>query len=221
MARGRFITLEGGEGAGKSTQAKLLAEFLKNLGLEVLLTREPGGSPRAEEIRDFWLKGGEGEKGWDPLTESLLIAAARRQHLTEAIWPALERGVWVISDRYIDSTYAYQGGGLGEGQEAIAALYQLIAGDFMPELTLLLDVPVEVGLGRAQARGTDDRYERMDAEFHARLRAAFLARAKADPVRVHVIDASREVSAIQKDIATVTLGQFGLTAPAASAGTRS
>jgi dTMP kinase len=199
MARGKFITLEGGEGAGKSTQAKILAEFLRTKGHEVALTREVGGPPSAEEIRELWL--GKGEDHWDPLTEVLLISAARREHLAKTIWPALERGNWVISDRFADSTRAYQGIGLGIGLETVDHFYQHIAGKFEPDLTLLLDLPVEAGLARMKARkGQDDRYQQKDPAFHRKLREAYLMLAEKYPTRIKVIDASSDAETTAKDV---------------------
>src|SRR5262249_30259237 len=159
-ARGKFITLEGGEGAGKSTQAKLLAEFLRKRGIKVVLTREVGGAPSAEEIRNLWL--GKGEGHWDPLTQLLRITAAPREHLVKTIWPSLKKGHWVVSDRFADSTRAYQGAGLKLDTKAIDSLYRQIAGNFEPDLTLVLDLPVKTGLRRMT---DDDRYQRKNAKF--------------------------------------------------------
>lgn len=191
MPKGRFITLEGGEGAGKSTQVARIVALLKKRGIEAIATREVGGAPGAEDIRGLWLSKPEGF--WDPLTEALLIMAARREHLMKTIQPALKKGVWVISDRYVDSTRAYQGLGLGLGVEKIDRIYREIAGDFWPDMTLFLDVAVETGLKRMQARaaGAEDRYERADLAFHEKLRAAFLYLAKAEPNRWRIVDASK------------------------------
>lgn len=189
MARGKFITLEGGEGAGKSTQIRKLAEYLRAQDHTVVETREVGGAPGAEEIRTLWLSKGEGF--WDPVTEVALIMAARREHLVKTVWPALERGAWVISDRFVDSTRAYQGIGLGLGLDVVDHNYRLIAGDFKPDLTLLLDLPVETGLARMSKRGgIDDRYQQKNPTFHQKLREAYLALAKAEPQRIKVLDAS-------------------------------
>ncbi|MHB1217436.1 MAG: dTMP kinase [Alphaproteobacteria bacterium] len=189
MARGRFITFEGGEGAGKSTQLRLLADALAASGVDVVATREPGGSPGAEEIRTLLVTGEPGR--WDAETEALLHFAARRDHLTRTVWPALDRGAWVLSDRFADSTMAYQGYAQGLGRERVADLYRLVVGDFAPDLTLVLDVPAERGLERAGARaGNETRYERMGGAFHARLRAAFLDIAQREPRRCVVIDGS-------------------------------
>jgi dTMP kinase len=202
MPRGTFITLEGGEGSGKSTQAKRLAEFLRGWGHEVVLTREVGGCPSAEDIRELWLGAGEGH--WDALTELLLISAARREHLVKVIWPALERGAWVVCDRFVDSTRAYQGAGLGMGVEVIDHFTQNIAPNFEPDVTLLLDLPVDVGLARMAARrGPDDRYQQKPVAFHQTLRDAYLALAKKYSQRFRVIDASRSVDDVSAVITKV------------------
>ncbi len=191
MERGKFITLEGGEGAGKSTQIRHLSNFLRGLGIDVVETREVGGSPSAEAIRDLWLNAPEGV--WDPLSELLLIMTARREHLVKTIWPALNAGQWVISDRFADSTRAYQGIGLGLGLEGVDELYRRIAPNFEPDLTLLLDLPVETGLARMRARaGADDRYQQKDTAFHQKLRDSYLALAKKYSHRFRVIDASED-----------------------------
>ena len=195
MAHGKFITFEGGEGTGKSTQARLLAERLRARDLAVVLTREPGGAPEAEAIRKLLVEGEPGR--WDATTEALLHNAARRAHLTQTVWPALKRGEWVVSDRFADSTMAYQGIAMGLGREAIAALHALAVGDFAPDLTLVLDIPVEVGLARAGARGgAEDRYERMGETFHQTLRAAFRDIAAREPKRCVLIDAQADIDAV-------------------------
>src|SRR5918996_1848434 len=172
MVRGRFITLEGGEGTGKSTQVHLLATTLSLAGITVHTTREPGGSTGAEHIRELLVRGEV--LRWDPMTESLLHFAARRDHLEKTVRPALARGEWVVCDRFADSTMAYQGFGMGLGRQAVESLYRLVVETFAPDLTLILDLPVEEGLRRAAARaGTDTRYERMDASFHERVRGGF------------------------------------------------
>jgi dTMP kinase len=187
--RGRFITLEGGEGAGKSTQIARLADALTKAGIKVRKTREPGGSPAAESIRKLLVEGEPGR--WRPLTEALLHFAARKEHLDSVIRPALEAGEWVISDRFADSTMAYQGYGHQLGPEPVATLYQLTVGSFAPDLTLILDLPVEAGLGRAASRNHNEtRYERMDRAFHERVRQGFLRIAAGDSRRCVVIDAT-------------------------------
>ena len=207
MTRGKFITLEGGEGAGKSTQVKNLADFLRKSGFEVLATREVGGSPSAEEIRNLWLSKGEGY--WDSLSEVLLIAAARREHLTKTIWPALERGAWVISDRFVDSTRVYQGIGLGLGIETVDHFYRHIAQGFEPDLTLLLDLPIEEGLKRVSKRGgQDDRYQQKEANFHETLREAYLSLAKIYAARIKVINAGQEAEAVTAEIQSAIKSYF-------------
>ena len=207
MARGRFITFEGGEGAGKSTQVRLLAEALRAAGIEILETREPGGCEGAEQIRRLLVEGAP--ERWDPLTEALLHFAARREHLLRRVWPALEAGRWVISDRFADSTHAYQGAAQGLGRETTRRLYALVVGDFAPDLTLILDLPVEVGLARAAERaaarsggegGAETRYESMERDVHETLRRAFLAIAEEEPERCRVIDADRPAEAVQAAI---------------------
>ena len=204
---GRFITFEGGEGGGKSTQLKLLAEALAGRGQEVVTTREPGGSPGAEDIRALLVNGTVDR--WDATTEALLHSAARRDHLVKTVWPALGRGAWVLCDRFADSTLAYQGYGHGIALETIETLTRLAVGDFAPDLTVILDLPVEIGLARAGGRANacassaEDRYERMGAAFHQRLRLGFLTIAGADPERCVVVDASRPVEEVRADILAV------------------
>ncbi len=190
---GLFITFEGGEGAGKSTQCRLLVDALKNAGYDVVLTREPGGSTGAEEIRKLLVTGEAGR--WDSLTEILLFMAARRDHLRTTIWPALQAGKIVICDRFQDSTMAYQGYGYGnkpDVQSQIKDLYRMIAGDFAPDLTFILDIDTELGLRRSCDRhgNTEQRFESMDLTFHRNLRNAFLAFAQDNPNRYHVVDAT-------------------------------
>jgi dTMP kinase len=198
--RGKFITFEGGEGAGKSTQVELLAERLEALGIHVKLTREPGGSPAAEVIRHVILSGAAKPLGAE--TEALLFAAARADHLATVIRPALEQGIWVICDRFADSTRAYQGAlGLVD-RRLIDALEQVIVGETRPDLTLILDVAAEEGLQRAKARRGDgdvDRFEGEALDFHRKLRDAFRKIAESEPERCALIDAmqSREVIAAQ------------------------
>jgi len=200
--RGRFITLEGGEGAGKSTQCRRLADTLKAAGKTVLTTREPGGSPGAEAIRRLLVEGETGR--WDGVTELLLHYAARRDHLETTVLPALARGDWVISDRFADSTMAYQGYGFGIGRETVEAVHRVAIGDVAPDLTLILDLSVDAGLQRAGQRdgenGGSNRYERMDRAFHERLRQGFLDIARRDPDRCAVIDAARDADAVARSI---------------------
>ncbi|MDR3424996.1 MAG: dTMP kinase [Alphaproteobacteria bacterium] len=209
MTRGKFITLEGGEGAGKSTQVKHLADFLRGAGIDVVLTREVGGSFSAEAIRDLWLTQADGH--WDAWTELLLIMAARREHLVKTVFPALDRGAWVISDRFADSTRAYQGIGLGLGVDTVNEVYRLIAKDFEPDLTLLLDLPVEIGFARVTKRcGPDDRYQQKNMDFHQKLREAYLALAQKYAQRFRVVDASRDANAVAAEIEKIVRGHFGL-----------
>lgn len=196
MARGKFITLEGGEGTGKSTQVRELVAFLKSRDVDAVATREIGGTPGAEEIRSLWLDKSE-SNCWDPMTELLLTMAARREHLVHTVWPALEKGVWVISDRFVDSARVYQGTGLQLGVEKVDAIYAQIAGQFWPDLTLLLDAPVDVGLARMESRnGQDDRYQRKNKAFHEKLRQGFLELAKKEPQRIKIIDASQDQGSV-------------------------
>ena len=188
-ARGRFITIEGGEGAGKSTQVKMLAAALNDAGHSVVTTREPGGSPNAEAIRSLLLEGSRSR--WDPTGEVLLFQAARRDHVGQLIEPALAAGRWVVCDRFVDSTTAYQGYGHGMSLAELAALQRFAIGDFGPDLTLILDLPVAAGFGRARQRtGAADRFERLDPTFHERVRQGFLSIAAANPDRCVVIDAA-------------------------------
>lgn len=194
--RGRFITLEGGEGAGKTTQQGLLADALRAAGLDVLTTREPGGSPGAEEIRRLFVSGDPGR--WDAMTELLLIYAARRDHVQRTILPALNAGTLVLCDRFADSTMAYQGYGRGLGRDAVETVHRLVLGELRPDLTLVFDLPPEQGLARAAGRtgSGETRFEEMDLEFHRRLRAAFLEIAGLEPRRCVVIDAASDPATV-------------------------
>jgi dTMP kinase len=206
---GRFIVFEGGEGTGKSTQARLLADALRGCGIAVVLSREPGGAAGAEALRRLLLDDVP-VPGWSPMSEALLHYAARNEHLEKTIKPVLGRGSWVVCDRFADSTAAYQGAALGLGDEAIATLSRLVLGDFAADLTLVLDLPVEPALARAAARSvTPDRYESMDLGFHQRVRQAFLTMAGRDPARHVVIDAGPEVDQVRaavQDAVRVCLG---------------
>lgn len=204
MAKGKFITLEGGEGAGKSTQAKMLADFLQKQGIKVVLTREVGGCPSAEEIRKLWLA--QGEDYWETLSELLLIFAARREHLTKTIWPALKKGTWVVCDRFMDSTRAYQG-----TKGPIEKLYREIAGDFQPDLTLLLDTPVATSMARVTSRGGwNDRYQLKAAPFHRKLRNSYLALAKKYKKRIKIVDASQNAEGVAEQIQSLVQKHFRL-----------
>jgi dTMP kinase len=199
VALGRFITLEGGEGAGKSTQARRLAARLEAAGRAVVLTREPGGSPGAETIRKLLVTGGADR--WSPMTEALLMSAARRDHVERTIAPALGRGDWVVSDRFADSTRAYQGAGGGVPASFIQALERYVVGESQPNLTLILDLPVPVGLARAAARAHHEtRFEGKGEAFHERLRQGFLAIARVEADRCAVIDAAQPPEAVEAAI---------------------
>jgi dTMP kinase len=209
MQRGRFITVEGGEGAGKSTQVPLLLAALKRAGIKALATREPGGSPGAEAIRRLLLEG-EGER-WDALGETLLLYAARRDHVARLIKPALSRGAWVVCDRFSDSTMAYQGYGRGLPLADIMVLHRLTLGGFAPDLTLIFDLPVETGLARIADRpGMADRFERLDLAFHERLRQGFLAIAAAAPERCALIDAAAEPQMVHAAILAAVSQRLGV-----------
>jgi dTMP kinase len=195
VTRGQFITLEGGEGTGKSTQAARLVARLKARGIDVVHTREPGGSPGAEEIRHIALNGDAGR--WSPLTETLLMFAARSDHLEKTIRPALDAGRWVVCDRFADSSRAYQGGGGGTPADFIETLDGAIVGDTQPDLTLIFDLPVEVGLERAFGRGLfETRFESKGLEFHERLRRRFLEIAAEKSDRCVIIDATGDEDAV-------------------------
>jgi len=204
MRKGVFITLEGGEGAGKSSQIALLGRLLLEKGYDILTTREPGGATGAEAIRKLLVEGPTGH--WDGLTEALLHTAARRDHVLNAIWPALDAGKIVISDRFADSTVAYQGYAYGINKDALASLYKIAVGDFKPDLTLILDLPVDAGLARAATRGgKETRYESMGEQFHMHVREGFRAIAAAEPARCKLIDAGRDIDAIHRDIVAEVL----------------
>ncbi|WP_309604010.1 dTMP kinase [Phenylobacterium sp.] len=207
MKHGRFITFEGGEGAGKSTQLKRLAARLQSQGREVVATREPGGSPGAEAIRGLVLTGAADR--WSPVAETLLMYAARRDHVERLIRPALARGDWVICDRFADSTRAYQGAAGGTPPELIASLEHFILEETRPDLTLIFDLPVEVGLARAHARaGSELRFESKGLAFHERLRGAFLAIAKAEPDRCALIDADGSVEVVEARVWATVEGRL-------------
>jgi dTMP kinase len=192
--RGRFITLEGIEGAGKTTQIEALRAWLEDWGVPVRTTREPGGSPVAERIRAVLLD--RDNIGMAGDAELLLMFAARAEHLDKTIRPALEAGVWVLCDRFTDATYAYQGGGRGVPRGRIAQLEDLVQGSLRPDLTLLFDIPVTVGLGRARGRSDPDRFEMETVRFFEAVRAEYLAMAAQEPQRIRVIDACGEVPAV-------------------------
>ncbi|MBD9399152.1 dTMP kinase [Pseudomonas sp. PDM11] len=195
---GLFITLEGPEGAGKSTNREYLAARLREQGIDVLLTREPGGTPLAERVRELLLAPSDEPMASD--TELLLVFAARAQHLAQVIVPALERGAVVLCDRFTDATYAYQGGGRGLDVARIAQLEEFVQGALRPDLTLVFDLPVEVGLSRAAARGRLDRFEQEGRSFFEAVRATYLQRAEAAPARYRILDAAQTLEAVQRDL---------------------
>lgn len=197
----RFITLEGGEGVGKSTNLAFVAERLRATGREVVITREPGGTPFAEELRNTLLA--PRDEAVDPLAELLALFAARAQHWRTRIVPALERGAWVLCDRFIDATHAYQVGGRGLPLSQVERLESLVLDGSLPGLTLLLDVPVPVGMARAATRGAPDRFEAEQQAFFERVRSAYLARAAQAAGRIRVIDAGQSLAAVQSDLADV------------------
>jgi dTMP kinase len=202
VTRGRFITFEGGEGAGKSTQARRLAERLRAAEIETIVTREPGGSPGAEAIRAL-LVNGEPDR-WSAATETLLMYAARNDHIERTIAPALKRGAWVISDRFADSTRAYQGEAGGAAEALIAALEDAVLGDIRPDLTLILDLPSPMGLARAQARGGGEaRFEAKGLAFHQRLGDRFRAIALGEPRRCALIDGAADVDRVAEAVWTI------------------
>ena len=201
MARGYFITFEGIEGVGKSTNIATLARHIEKAGHEVLRTREPGGTPNAERIRE--IVSSHSEEPMPDIAELMLIFAARSLHVENVIRPAVERGVWVICDRFTDSSRAYQGSGRGIDRAIIDELADLVHGDLWPDLTILLDAPVDVGMARASRRSDPDRFESERAEFFDRVRAGYLGIAEAEPGRVTVIDAGRELDTVTADIAQI------------------
>ena len=198
MTSGRFITLEGGEGGGKTTNLDFIANTLSRQGIDVITTREPGGTPVAERIRDIFLDPDTPEP-IAPDTDLLLVFAARAQHLDQVIKPAVQQGKWVVCSRFTDSTYAYQGGGNQLKSRRIDTLADWVHGDFQPDLTLILDLPIEVGMQRAQARGQLDRIEQQDIEFFERVRDTYHQRAASDS-RYVLIDASHDLKTVQRCI---------------------
>lgn len=196
MMPGKFITLDGVDGAGKSTHLAFVADWLRAQGREVIVTREPGGTPLGEDLRALLL-----HREMDADTELLLMFAARQEHLAQLIRPALARGAWVVSDRFTDASYAYQCGGRGIAEERVAALETWVQQGFQPDLTLLFDVPAEVAEARRSAAREADRFEREADSFFTRVRNAYLARAAADPARIQVLDARQSISVLQAQIA--------------------
>jgi len=211
--KSRFITLEGGEGSGKSTQIKLLANWLSEIGVEHICTREPGGAPGAEQIRNLVLTGDVDR--WTPMTEVLLYTAARSDHVERVVLPALEEDKWVLCDRFSDSSVAYQGAGRGVGIEKVRDLQKLVLGDFKPDLTLVLDLPVTVGLGRAVSRESgkvdmEDRFERMEVSLHEASREVYLSIAKEEPDRCVVVDADQSIDELQQCLRRIITEKFGI-----------
>ena len=205
MTQGRFITIEGVEGVGKSTNIALVKSLLEERGYEVLLTREPGGTPTGERIREILLD--KDEQAMTAMTELLLVFAARSQHVSQVIMPALAAGQWVISDRFTDSSYAYQGGGRELGIEIVAALEAQVLADFRPDLTIVLDVDIATGLERATREAEADRFESEQTSFFQRVRETFLTLAEAD--RYRVIDAGQPIEKVQVDLTEVIVEFIG------------
>ena len=204
METGKFITVEGIEGVGKSTNVAFLREVIEKRGYEVLTTREPGGTPMAERIREMLIE--HGDEAVPDITELLLMFASRSLHVNNVIQPALAAGTWVICDRFTDASRAYQGGGRGFPQEDINRLAEWVHGDLRPNLTILLDAPVETGMSRAGRRGSPDRIEIERVDFFERVRECYLSLAEGDPERFAVIDASRDIDAVRVSIESVIDG---------------
>ncbi len=208
-SQNHMIVIDGVDGSGKGLQTRRLLQSFLDAGLQTILTREPGGSGAAEEIRTLLVKGEP--KKWDSMTELLLMYAARRSHLRDTIWPALNSKKWVISDRYADSSRAFQGIAGDLGLETVEKIHAAVVGDFEPELVLVLDIPETIALSRTQARGgTEDRFERKGVEYHARVRAAFLQIAATDPHRYQVIDADQSMDQVSESILECINNRFAL-----------
>ena len=201
MQTGKFITIEGGEGAGKSTNISFIKDYLEQHAIEVVLTREPGGTPLSERLREILLDKNETNMCSD--TELLLMFAARAQHLNEVIMPSIREGKWVICDRFTDATYAYQGGGRGIAFERIAALENWVQGDVRPDMTIIFDLPVDVGLSRASNRSEPDRFEQENIDFFTRVRNAYLDRARQFPERYAIVNAEPQLDIVQQDLLSV------------------
>jgi dTMP kinase len=199
--KGKFITIEGTEGVGKSTNLAFVYQWLIAQRIDVVVTREPGGTPLAEEIRELLLR--KRDEIVDETTELLLVFAARAQHLNQRIKPALSQGSWVLSDRFTDATYAYQGGGRRLNKQMIEQLENMVQDTLRPDLTIILDIDVKLGLERAKQRGELDRFESETIEFFERVRNAYLARAKANPTHYAIIDAGQSLEKVQEDIERV------------------
>ena len=209
MSRGRFITIEGGEGAGKTTQVGLLVAAFERARIPARATREPGGSPGGEAIRRLLLEG-DGAR-WNAVGEALLLVAARSDHVARLIAPSLAQGIWVVSDRFADSTLAYQGYGRGLALEDLATLHRFALGSFAPDLTVILDLPAEIGLARAAARASvDDRFERLDRAFHEKLRQGFRQIAVHDGARCVLIDGSSDPQTVHRAVLEAVQGRLGV-----------
>jgi dTMP kinase len=209
VSPGRFITIEGGEGAGKTTQVGLLVAALERARIPARATREPGGSPGGEAIRQLLLEGDADR--WDAVGEALLLVAARSDHVARLIAPSLAQGIWVVSDRFADSTLAYQGYGRGLALEDLATLHRIALGGFTADLTVILDLPAEIGLARAAARaGVDDRFERLDQAFHERLRQGFRQIAAHDSVRCVLIDGSSGPQTVHQAVLAAVEQRLGM-----------
>ncbi|MBP5352191.1 MAG: dTMP kinase [Alphaproteobacteria bacterium] len=213
--RGKFITLEGGEGCGKSTQSKLLIEYLQQRGVEVVATKEPGSTEEGKILRNLLVTGDKDK--FDAITECLLYYADRRCNLTKVVWPALEQGKWVISDRYADSTEAYQFYGYNKrvSAEVLKQLYQIVAGDFKPDLTIILDMEPEIGMQRSFAKAEtmavkELRFESRQLEFHRNLRQGFLEIAKREPQRCAVVNADQSIENLHRDIVKIVTEKLGI-----------
>lgn len=206
MQVGKFLTIEGTEGVGKSTNLAFVRDWLTARGIEVIVTREPGGTPMAEEIRNLLLT--RRNEPVDETAELLLVFAARAQHLAQLVKPALARGAWVLSDRFTDATYAYQGGGRGLNKAIIEELERMVQGNLRPDLTLILDIDVKLGLDRARQRGELDRFESETIEFFERVRKSYQQRAEAAPERYRVIDAGKGLNDVQAEIDSVLTALF-------------
>lgn len=206
MSKGIFITFEGGEGTGKTTQIGFLADFLAKQGLACVKTREPGGTPQIELIRQILMEGDVNR--WDPVTEALLMAAARREHLKQVIWPALEAGKWVICDRFSDSTLAYQGWGHGLGEAFIHQLNHLTMGAFQPDLTFIFHLSPQEGLSRKHKQQRENRFEKMDFAFHTRVEKGYQEIPKAQPDRCVIVEADQPIEVIARVIQQAVLKRF-------------
>ncbi len=204
-----MIVIDGIDGSGKGVQSRLLLQAFRDAGESVLLTREPGGSPAAEDIRELLVKG-EPQK-WDAMTELLLMYASRRAHLRDTIWPEIAAGKWIISDRYADSSRAFQGIAGKLGLDTVERIHQLVVGEFEPALVIILDLPETIALARTQSRGdNEDRFERKGADYHARVRAAFRQIAATDESMYRLIDANRDIGEVCADILNIVNERFAL-----------